>query len=183
MSEDKPRLKIGSRIRQLRLSQRRTQQEIADSAGFTKSLLSKIESGRVVPPVATLVKIAEALGTNVSSIIESGKHLNTVATAPEQAGQGLTQTERGYWIYPFAAAYRGKKMQPMLIVARKGEVKEHHLSHRGEEFIYVLEGAMWVEVGEEKHRLEAGGSVYFNSTEVHQVIPITKEAKYLNIFL
>lgn len=175
--------KIGPRIRQLRLEQHRTQQEIAKSAGFTKSLLSKIESGQVVPPVATLIKIAEALGTSVSSIIESGNHLNTVAGSAAEVTEGLVQTERGYWIYPFASRHRGKRMQPILIVARKGEVKEHHLTHRGEEFIYVLEGSMWVEVGEERHRLTAGGSIYFNSTETHQVIPITKEAKYLNIFI
>ena len=170
-------------IRHLRLHQQRTQQEIADSAGFTKSLLSKIESGKVLPPVATLVKIAESLGVSVSNIIESGKHLNTVVEEPEVAQKGLAQTDRGYWIYPFAARHRGKKMQPMLIVARKGEVKEHHLTHKGEEFIYLLEGSMWVHVGEEKHRLDAGGSIYFNSTEVHGVMPITEEAKYLNIFI
>ena len=183
MSNNISPLKIGATIRHLRIQQQRTQQEIADSAGFTKSLLSKIESGKVLPPVATLVKIAEALRVSVSSIIESGNHLNTVTETPEDTEKGLVQTERGYWIYPFAAQHRGKKMQPMLIVARKGEVKEHHLTHKGEEFIYVLEGAMWVEVGEERHRIKAGGSIYFNSTEVHGVTPITKVAKYLNIFI
>ena len=174
---------IGPHIRRLRLEQHRTQQEIATRAGFTKSLLSKIESGQVVPPVATLIKIAEALGTSVSGIIESGEHLNTVAGTAQEVAEGLVQTERGYWIYPFASRHQGKRMQPILIVAKKGEVKEHHLTHRGEEFIYVLEGSMWVEVGEERHRLAVGGSIYFNSTEPHQVIPITKVAKYLNIFI
>jgi len=183
MSEGKPNLKIGAVIRRLRLEQHRTQQEIADSAGFTKSLLSKIESGRVFPPVATLVRIAEALGVGVSNIIESGESLNTVPGTAEQAENSLVQTERGYWIFPFASQRRSKRMQPMLIVARKGEVKEHHLTHSGEEFIYVVEGSMWVEVGEEKHRLSSGDSIYFNSTEVHQVIPITKTAKYLNVFI
>ena len=179
----KSTLKIGARIRQLRLEQRRTQQEIANSAGFSKSLLSKIESGAVIPPIATLVKIAEALGSDVSSIIEAGKHLNTVAGTPEEVAEGIVQTECGYWIYPFASRHRKKKMQPVLIVAKKGEVKEHHLTHRGEEFIYVLEGAMWVEVGDERHHLETGGSIYFNSTETHQVIPTTTVAKYLNLFV
>jgi len=60
-------LNIGTHIRRLRLQQRRTQQEIASVCGFTKSLLSKIESNTVTPPVATLVKIARSLGTSVST--------------------------------------------------------------------------------------------------------------------
>jgi transcriptional regulator with XRE-family HTH domain len=176
-------LNIGSHIRQLRLEQRRTQQEIASACGFTKSLLSKIESNKVVPPVATLVKIATSLGTKVSALIEAGNNVAVVpATAKEVAGN-MIKTERGYWIYPFATRFQGKRMQPFLFVARKGEVKEHHLAHEGEEFMYVLEGEMTVQVGKTEHRLQAGGSIYFNSTQEHQVIPISKTVKYLNIFV
>ena len=53
----------------------------------------------------------------------------------------------------------------------------------GDALGYLLEGAMWVEVGQERHRLAAGGSIYFESHDPHQIIPITKIVKYLNIFL
>jgi quercetin dioxygenase-like cupin family protein len=95
----------------------------------------------------------------------------------------MIKTERGYWIYPFATRCQGKRMQPFLFVARKGEVKEHHLAHEGEEFMYVLAGEMTVQVGNTEHRLQMGGSIYFNSTQEHQVIPISKTVKYLNIFV
>ena len=58
---------IGRHIRKLRKLQHRTLQDVADNCGFTKSLLSKIEGGKVVPPVATLIKIASALHTNISA--------------------------------------------------------------------------------------------------------------------
>jgi quercetin dioxygenase-like cupin family protein len=95
----------------------------------------------------------------------------------------LIKTERGYWIYPFASRYHGKRMQPFLVVARRGEVKEHHLVHEGEEFIYVLKGEMAVQLGSAEYRLRAGGSIYFDSTREHQVIPISATATYLNIFI
>jgi transcriptional regulator with XRE-family HTH domain len=176
-------LNIGSRIRRLRLEQRRTQQEIASACGFTKSLLSKIESNKVVPPVATLVKIAGSLGTKVSALIEAGNSVSVVPATATEVADNTIKTERGYWIYPFATHYQGKRMQPFLFVARKGEVKEHHLAHEGEEFIYVLEGEMTVQVSSTDHRLQVGGSIYFNSTLVHQVIPISDTVKYLNIFV
>lgn len=176
-------LNIGSHIRRLRIAQRRTQQEIARSCGFTKSLLSKIESNKVVPPVATLVKIAGALGTSVSVLIEADKSVAVVPATAKEVRDGMVKTERGYWIYPFATRYQGKCMQPFLFIARKGEVKEHHLAHAGEEFMYVLEGEMTVQVGSTAHRLRTGGSIYFNSTQEHQVVPISATVKYLNIFV
>lgn len=175
--------KIGGRIRRLRLLQQRTQQEIASACGFTKSLLSKIESDKVVPPVATLVKIAGALGTRISALLEDDGSGNAVREAAEQVVDRMVKTERGYWIYPFASHYQGKRMQPFLFVARKGEVKEHHLAHEGEEFIYVLEGEMVVQVGSSESRLRAGDSIYFDSTQEHQVIPVSPAATYLNVFV
>ena len=122
-------------------------QDIADACSFSKSLLSKIQNGRIVPPVATLVKIANALGTKVSGLIEDGVNVATVYARCEESLQGLAETEKGYCIYPFASQHRAKKMQPFLFVARKGKVKEHHVSHEGEEFLYVIEGEMKFQVG------------------------------------
>jgi transcriptional regulator with XRE-family HTH domain len=177
-----PGLNIGNHIRKLRLEQRRTQQEIADTCGFTKSLLSKIESNKVVPPVATLVKIATALHTKVSVLIEGHKKVSVVANNAREVSDNITKTERGYWIFPLATQYAGKRMQPFFFVARKGEVKEHHLVHEGEEFMYVLQGAMRVQVGTSEWTLRAGDSIYFSSTLEHQVIPVTKTVKYVNLF-
>jgi transcriptional regulator with XRE-family HTH domain len=177
-----PGLNIGNHVRRLRLEQRRTQQEIADACGFTKSLLSKIESNKVVPPVATLVKIATALGTKVSVLIEADKNVSLVVATAKEVDDRIVKTERGYWIFPFATRFQGKRMQPFLFVARKGEVKEHHLAHEGEEFMYVLEGVMRVQVCSSEYTLRAGDSIYFNSTQEHQVIPVSKTVRYLNLF-
>ncbi len=176
-------MSVGGCIRRLRLEQRRTQQDIADACGFTKSLLSKIESNKVMPPVATLVKIAASLGTKVSALIETDDNVGTVHTTAKEVRKNIVQTERGYWIYPFATGHKGKRMQPFMFVARKGEVKRHHLTHEGEEFIYVLTGEMRVQVGQSEFRLKTGGSLYFNSAEEHQVIPVSDTVRYLNIFV
>ncbi len=176
-------LNIGSHIRRLRLRQNRTLQEIADSCGFSKSLLSKIENNRVIPPVATLVKIANALGTSVSSLIQDDGNLSVVFIGRKDAETRLIQTERGYSIFPFATEIKEKKMQPFLFVARKGEVKEHHLTHEGEEFVYVLDGEMKFQVGNVDYTLKTGDGLYFSSLEEHQVIPLTEEVRYLDIFI
>jgi len=179
----KTRLDIGGRIRRLRLQQRRTQQDVATACGFTKSMLSKIESNAVTPAVASLVKIADALGATLATLVESEVPARTVETTRDQVESGMVRTDRGYWIYPFATAHTEKRMQPFVIVAKRGQVKEHHLSHTGEEFIYVIEGRMRVQIGSQEYLLEPGGSVYFDATDTHQVIPETATVTYLDIFV
>jgi transcriptional regulator with XRE-family HTH domain len=175
-------LHLGSHIRRLRLEQRRTQQEIADACGFTKSLVSKIERDRVMPPIATLVKIANALGTRVSALIENGRKAASVAETGTEVADEMIGTEQGYWIHPYATHFPSKRMQPFMFIVRQGEVKEHHLAHEGEEFIFVLEGCVRVQVGADEHLLRAGDALYFDAAYIHQVIPVSEEARYLDIF-
>jgi transcriptional regulator with XRE-family HTH domain len=176
-------LDIGRRIRILRMQQNRTQQEIADVCEFSKSLLSKIERGSVVPPVATLVKIANALGTKVSSLVEDTDSAGTVYAANDEIEKNFIRTGIGYSIFPFATDHKEKKMQPFLFVGRRGEVKEHHVFHEGEEFIYVIEGEMKFQVGNIEYTLKEGDGLYFNALEKHGFKPVSETVKYLNIFV
>jgi transcriptional regulator with XRE-family HTH domain len=176
-------LKIGLTLRTLRLGQNRTLQEIADSCGLSKSMVSKIETDKVFPSVATLSKLAKCLGTNVSSLMEETGQNSDVVIHANQAEGNTTKTERGYYIYPYASGYKEKKMQPFLFIAKKGEVKEHHVSHEGEEFIYVLEGEMKFQVGDIEYFLRKGDSLYFNAIKTHQVVPFSDKVKYLDIFV
>ncbi|MDD4990913.1 MAG: XRE family transcriptional regulator [Paludibacter sp.] len=176
-------LQIGTRIRNLRLVQNRTLQDIANACDLSKSMVSKIETNAVVPSVATLVKIAKSLGTNVSVLMEESTTQSSVMISAEKANNNITQTDRGYHIFPFAAEFKNKKMQPFLFVANKGEVTEHHLTHEGEEFIHVLEGEMKLQVGTLEYLLKQGDSVYFNSLEQHGIMPVSDSVKYINIFV
>jgi transcriptional regulator with XRE-family HTH domain len=175
--------KIGLTIRAIRLSQNRTIQEIANICGLSKSMVSKIETDTVFPSVATLTKIARSLGTTVSVLLEESEENSDIIIQADKAEENSVQTERGYSIFPYASGYKGKKMQPFLFIGKKGEVKEHHLSHEGEEFIYVIEGEMKFQVGDVEYLLRKGDSLYFNSLKTHQVIPLTDTIRYLDIFV
>ncbi|HYQ56327.1 MAG TPA: helix-turn-helix transcriptional regulator, partial [Draconibacterium sp.] len=95
-------LYIGTRIRHFRKLQKRTIQDIANTCGLSKSMVSKIETNKVVPSVATLVKIAKALGVNVSVLMEENDIKSSVFISSEQSNNGITKTNRGYQIFPFA---------------------------------------------------------------------------------
>lgn len=173
---------IGSHIRSLRIRQNRTLQDLADASGLSKSMLSKIENDKAIPSVAALVKISSSLGVSVSGIMESDETLSADFTSYSEAIQNITNTNKGYSIFPFASKFHNKKMQPFLFVAKRGEVKKHKVTHEGEEFIYVLQGKMLLKIGSIEYSLESGDSMYFNSLEPHGISPISDEVIYLDIF-
>jgi transcriptional regulator with XRE-family HTH domain len=174
---------LGERIRKLRRQQGRTLEEIAGACGFTRSLLSKIESNKTVPPVATLTRIAAALGASVASLLSEEQHHSTVHTPAKQAAGRLVRTKKGYLFHAFAADRSAKLMQPYLFVAEKGRVRPQELAHRGEEFVYVLEGRMRYRVGSVEYRLERGDSLYFDAEEPHDLEPLTARVVYLGLFV
>jgi transcriptional regulator with XRE-family HTH domain len=175
---------LASRIRCLRLRQQRTLADVAGRCDFTVSLLSKIESGKVTPPVATLAKIAAALGTSLGNLLEGGQDAGTVLTlARQRAGLAITGTEKGYGFYLLAASRADKIMQPFIFVAERGKIKPGAMAHCGEEFVFVLEGRMRYRVGGTTHTLGPGDSLYFSSEEEHDLEPLTARVKYLAVFV
>jgi transcriptional regulator with XRE-family HTH domain len=162
----------------------RTLQEIADQCGFTKSLMSKIETGKTVPPVSTLVKIAGALGVKVSALLDEEDEESKTVYVPAKSilEDKMIRTNKGYSFYTVASERSNKNMQPFLFFAKKGEVKVHKLSHQGEEYIYMLEGCMNYKVGNTEYMLNPGDSLYFDSFQQHELHPLTEEVKYLAVF-
>ena len=177
-------MEIGDRIRKIRTQQGRTIQEIADVCQCSKALLSKVENNKVVPAVATLTKIAKALGVKVSVLLEDGAN-GDAAFTPNMFDHPETflATNKGYGIYAVAPHVVNKKMQPVLIRACKGQVKTHTVHHEGEEFIYVLDGELKVHIGNVEYLLRCGESVYFEAINDHGIMPVTPVALYMDIFV
>ena len=157
---------------------------MAQAIACSKSLLSKIERGKIVPALATLSKIAKALGVRVSTLMEEGENGHTAVT-PNLLNQpdAFVATDKGYTIYAVAPHLTDKKMQPVLVYGRKGEVKTHSVSHEGEEFIIVLQGEVKAHIGNEEYHLKTGESIYFQSVFNHGFMPVTEYAVYLDVLV
>lgn len=172
------------RIRRIRTQQRRTLDDVAQICDCSKSLLSKIERGKVVPALATLSKIAGALGVRVSALMEEGPDVGaTFIPSLLDQPDAFIATDKGYTIHAIAPHFIGKKMQPVLVYGRKGEVKPHSVSHTGEEYILVIEGEVCGHIGNDEYHLKPGDSVYFHSTLDHGFMPVTDHAVYLDVLV
>jgi transcriptional regulator with XRE-family HTH domain len=177
-------MEIGSNIRRIRLAAGLTQQDLANGCGLTKGMISKVENGVVVPALGTLTRIAAVLQVKVATLMEADGGNGTVMTInPFADPSRFVMTVLGYSIFSPAAGKMDKRMQPIMICARKGELKPHLVSHQGDEFLFIFEGEMNFKVGEETYLLRQGDSLYFDALQKHGIASVPNEVKYLDLFV
>ena len=163
-------LKIVRKIRKLRLQNRLTLQEVAEQTGFTKSYLSMVESGKKSPPIATLSKIAKALGVDVAAFFEQKKPEDRITFVKKGKGKIVARdgTVFGYRYESLAPTIRLKRMEPFITTNIPRGKEEDWFDHEGEEFIYLLEGKMKFLYGNKQYTLEKGDCIYFDSGVPHR---------------
>lgn len=70
MSHQSLRKQFGSRVRELRLATGLTQETFADHCGFARTYLSRIETGGANPSLDAIKVLADALGTDLSTLLK-----------------------------------------------------------------------------------------------------------------
>lgn len=169
-----PEVQVGDHIRKFRESKGVSLQKLAEKTGFSAALLSQIENRMTSPPLGTLVKIANALDTYVSSFIgKEEREFSIVRKQDRTTVSRVGMKEGGQSAYTYEALGAGKagrKMEPFLVkltpLIDRNVVRS---SHEGEEFLYVLSGKVEVFLDKYSDVLNEGDCMYYNSTIPHHV--------------
>jgi len=177
---------LGRRLRDLRKSRGKTLDVLANEVGFTKGYLSKLETGRSMPPIATLSRVARALGSDLATLLagtdggEAGvRGAVSVVRAHERHQVVRGGTSFGYDYQALAHNASGKLMEPFIFTFPPQILKEVFFEHEGEEMIFVLSGTVEFEVGGVTHELTPGDCVYFDASLRHRGRGKFGEAKAL----
>lgn len=159
---------IGRRIRRLRLRRGLSLEGVAGKAGISRSLVSKLENGRVSSPIATLANVAAALDTTVGHLIAapSDQPCVIVRRNERKAISGLG-TAFGYGYEALGHRRLDKRMEPFLVTYPAGLAKAPRFAHRGEAFLFVLRGRVEFHHDNERHLLGPGDSAYFENQLPH----------------
>ncbi|WP_027108260.1 helix-turn-helix domain-containing protein [Lacticigenium naphthae] len=171
-------MKIGARIKNLRLKNNLTQEELAERTDVTKGFISQMERDISVPSMEVFFDVLEVLGTTPGEFFEEDKKQRIVYEAKDALF--FEDNERGYqiqWLIPESAE---KEMEPVLIeLNEQGSMKKYPPS-RSESFGYVLQGAIEVVLGTEKWKVETGNTFYFQANQEHQLRnSVDKKSKIL----
>jgi len=160
-------MKIGKELKRIRVSQGMTLEELSNKCGYSKALISRVETGSVSPSLTSLMKMVSSLGLKLHDLftsIERGQ-----ASVVRKGEEKKFFTEGDSTIEILAMDIAMKKMEPIRISAPAGFVsaKEPEI-HYGEQFIFVLGGKIEITAGDETHKLGAGDSIYLAAGTPHK---------------
>ena len=135
--------RLAFRIRELRQRRGLTLQEVAGTAGFSKGLLSKIETGVVSPPIATLAKLAEALNVPIGELFDGQAPDDEIVFFPKESREDV-RGRLSSFNYKYDLLVRGRKsrdMQPMMISVDGRTYKFKLMDHSGDCLLYTSDAA------------------------------------------
>ena len=162
---------IGERIKRLRLKKSMGLVELGKHTGLSASFLSQLETGRVVPTLRNLSRIAMVFSKDLSYFFESEPtalfriHRRTERVRMPQTGV----SNPTYYFESLGYMVPDRHMDPyfaeFLPLPPQVEPKAHQ--HAGYEFLYVLGGELILRHGDQEATLGAGDAVYFDSGTPH----------------
>ena len=158
---------LGKRIKKVREDRHLTLKNIEGTAGISATHISEIERGKTSPTLGALIRISGALRKDPAYFIEEEELRETSlvtreARTSESLEGGAGTSER------LTASIPGGRLQARHIELKPGKSHrgEPH-SHHGNEAALVLSGKFSFTVGDERHELSEGDSIFFNALEPH----------------
>ena len=172
--------KIGTQVKELREKNRYTLQDLAAKTGLDREMLSRIESHELIPPIATLLKLANALNVSMAHFFQDKAGSEKIAVTRRDERARIRRRphhlvgEVDYIYEALDIKKTDKHMEPFMVEFPVLDTSEMvFVSHQGEEFLYILEGILEFRTADHVEVLNPGDSIYFESDVSHSLRCLT----------
>ena len=160
---------LGAKLAAARAERGWSLAELARRAGVSTASVHKIEKSGMTPTIATLMKVAAALGTSVSSFIDEDVAVPAAIVVRGDERARLYTSKTGIALDNVSGRYgRYRLAGAEALVEPHANSGPDAMRHPGEELVYLLEGEMAFTVDGEVTRLEAGDSIHFRTDRPHR---------------
>ena len=159
-------MELGEKIKELRNRQGLTQEELADRAELSKGFISQLERDMTSPSIATLEDLLQCLGTTLGEFFNEEQEEEQIVFTEEDFFVKKDEEYKNQikWIIPNA---QKNCMEPIHLLLEKGGETCPDNPHEGEEFGYVLNGAVTIHLGNKVYRAKKGETFYYVSGKQH----------------
>ncbi len=159
---------VGERLRAIRVLRRCTLRTVAERAGLSESFLSQVERGRASASIASLQRIARALGVSVADLFEpSGLPRPRVLRRDERPALSFGILGRKLLLTPRPLHHLEVFVGELDVGGSTGA--EPYAHGDSEELFVVLSGMVRLQLDGEDHELEPGDSIDYRSSMSHRV--------------
>jgi len=152
---------IGEQLKQLRVKNGLTQQDLADRCNLSKGFISQVENNLASPSITTLMDILETLGSSAKDFF-SDSISDSVVFGEEEV---FTQEDAKLgnkisWLIPSALK---NKIEPILLTLSKNGRSQLYNPFDGEVFGYVIRGSVVLRLGSQSYTINKGESFYYSA--------------------
>jgi transcriptional regulator with XRE-family HTH domain len=159
---------IGAKVAKARAERGWSLAQLAERAGLSTAAVHKIEKSGMTPTIASLMKVAAALGKSVGYFVEEVEATRPVTVIRSDERTRLYTSKQGLELQnisgrygPFWVAGAEAHLEPL---ADSGPVP---MSHPGEELVLVVDGRMTFTIDGESYALGSGDSIHFRTVRPH----------------
>ncbi len=160
-------MKIGNKIKELRIQKGLTQEELADRCELSKGFISQLERDLTSPSIATLIDILQCLGTDLKDFFNDSPD-EQISFKENDYFEKIDEELKNKveWIIPNA---QKNMMEPIRLTLVPGGSTYPDNPHEGEEFGYILSGSIQLILGKRTIKVKKGESFYFTPNTTHYI--------------
>ena len=156
---------IGNKLKELRVLKGLTQEELADRSELSKGFISQLERNLTSPSITTLMDILQCLGTSIGEFFNEAPDEQIVFGKQDYFVKEDNEYKNEIkWIIPNA---QKNTIEPIYLTLQAGGSTCPDTPHEGEEFGYVLQGAVSIHLGNKTYKAKKGESFYYTADKTH----------------
>jgi transcriptional regulator with XRE-family HTH domain len=160
---------LGTRVKELRRRRGLTLEELAERAGVSRAMISKVERGEKNPTIVVTAKVAEGLGVTLSELLRVEER-REIVVVPREKRMVVRDSDTGFERQLLSPTFGGRGVEFVRNVVPYGSTSGEFPPHRRgvEEYVVVEKGRLRAAVGGEEHLLEEGDALYFEADVSHR---------------
>ncbi|MFY9404347.1 MAG: cupin domain-containing protein [Defluviitoga tunisiensis] len=169
-------MKIGQKIKSLRIMRNMTQEELAVRSDLTKGFISQVERDLTSPTIESLEMILRALGTDLKEFFSNLENKEKVVYTKEDRIP-IYDTPEGVYEELLLTASDPKNIEPSFIILDPNKATEIEKPHEGVEFGFVIEGTIELHLNKETYIIDTGECFFFTPNKKHYIKNKSKNQK------
>ncbi|NRA86604.1 MAG: helix-turn-helix transcriptional regulator [Rhizobiales bacterium] len=142
-----------------------TMKVVAEQAGLSVGFISQIERGVTTPSLSSLTSVCAVLRVDIADFLKQPKSERALSIGKDRETYAVGKNTLSY--ERISSAFSGHTLNGVIITDPPGHKGETNI-HDGEELLYILEGALTIELDGIERVLIEGDSIHYKSTRPHR---------------
>ena len=167
---------FSEKMKKLRAKKKISLEKLSKETGYSVDYLSQIEDNEERAPVSVIFSVSKALAIASEDFLASKKEQRSHRKVIRKRKESFQKRAENYSYQVLTPQGKNKHLNAFKVTIKPHQdhkMVDYH--HPGEEFIYVLSGALKMKVGRNTYKLKQTESMHFDSAKAHKLWSISEE--------